>query len=64
MRLLKQQYAIIAALFFALFCILGYGIPEWAERNRQEEARLLKIEYRLDSMQTRIDGLAYQEVKE
>ena len=58
----KRAFYTIAALFFALFCILGYGIPEWAARNRQAEARLLKIEYRLDAMQTRIDGLAYQEV--
>ena len=64
MRLLKQQYAIIAALFIAMCILLGYGIPHRIEINRQEEARLLKIEYRLDSMQTRIDGLAYQEVTE
>ena len=64
MRLLKQQYAIIAALFIALCILLGYGIPHRAEMKRLEEARLLKIEYRLDAMQTRIDGLAYQEVKE
>ena len=60
----RKAFYTIAALFFALFCILGYGIPHRAEMKRLEEARLLKIEYRLDSMQTRIDGLAYQEVKE
>jgi len=60
----RKAFYTIAALFFALFCILGYGISHRIEINRQEEARILKIEYRLDSMQTRIDGLAYQEVKE
>ena len=62
MRLLKSQWTIIGVLFIALCILLGYGIPHRIEINRQEEARILKIEYRLDSMQTRIDGLAYQEV--
>ena len=63
MRLLKSQYAIIGALFFALCILLGYGIPHRIEMKRQEEARLLKIEYRLDAMQLRVDYIAYQEVK-
>ena len=56
---------IIAVLLFLLCVALVANIGSGAVAvYTMWQERVEKIEYRLDSMQTRIDGLAYQEVKE